>query len=115
MIVFQFCTITCIKKIIGNKKGKQMSMKQVINKLWVYLKDLQDPEIRQSFTPYIYKIRKRKRSGQRKPTKVNPTTTSPMSEEMLKKKQKRKEEASRKYEEVTQNIYKKEPLFAELT
>ena len=40
-------------KIIGTKKGEQVSRLQVVKKLWVYIteKDLQDNEARQWFTP----------------------------------------------------------------
>merc|ERR1712107_344265 len=40
-------------KIIGTKKGEQVSRPQVVKKLWAYLKekDLQDKENRQWFTP----------------------------------------------------------------
>ena len=40
-------------KIIGTKKGEQVSRLQVVKKLWAYIteKDLQDNEARQWFTP----------------------------------------------------------------
>merc|ERR1719238_1470147 len=42
-----------LAKIIGTKKGEQVSRPQVVKKLWAYLKekDLQDPENKQWFTP----------------------------------------------------------------
>merc|ERR1712210_181945 len=42
-----------LAKIIGTKKGEQVSRPQVIKKLWAYLKEknLQDPENKQFFTP----------------------------------------------------------------
>merc|ERR1712082_156015 len=42
-----------LAKIIGTKKGEQVSRAQVIKKLWAYLKEknLQDPENKQWFTP----------------------------------------------------------------
>merc|ERR1712212_869312 len=44
---------TALAKIIGTKKGEQVSRPQVVKKLWAYLKekDLQDKENRQWFTP----------------------------------------------------------------
>merc|ERR1711954_87439 len=42
-----------LAKIIGTKKGEQVSRPQVIKKLWAYLKEknLQDPANKQFFTP----------------------------------------------------------------
>ena len=42
-----------LAKIIGTKKGEQVSRLQVVKKLWAYIteKDLQDNEARQWFTP----------------------------------------------------------------
>merc|ERR1711929_70149 len=42
-----------LAKIIGTKKGEQVSRPQVVKKLWAYLKekDLQDKENRQWFAP----------------------------------------------------------------
>ena len=42
-----------LAKIIGTKKGEQVSRPQVVKKLWAYLKEkkLQDPENKQFFTP----------------------------------------------------------------
>merc|ERR1711933_332710 len=42
-----------LAKIIGTKKGEQVSRPQVIKKLWAYLKEknLQDPTNKQFFTP----------------------------------------------------------------
>ena len=42
-----------LAKVIGTKKGEQVSRPQVIKKLWAYLKEknLQDPENKQFFTP----------------------------------------------------------------
>merc|ERR1711862_1029144 len=45
-----------LAKIIGTKKGEQVSRPQVIKKLWAYLKEknLQDPTNKQFFTPDNY-------------------------------------------------------------
>merc|ERR1712002_889268 len=42
-----------LAKIIGTKKGEQMSRGEVVKKLWAYLKEhnLQDPDQKQFFTP----------------------------------------------------------------
>jgi len=42
-----------LAKVIGTKKGEQVSRPQVVKKLWAYLKEkeLQDPENKQWFTP----------------------------------------------------------------